>query len=137
MKEFFGKVALITGAAHGIGYSFALEAASRGMKLALVDIDETAMLEAAKECSRFGAEVLTCTTDVSVYEEAKASVEATMATLDRSTCYLPMRELPRPAVSSIFRSETGNGPWQSTPWGSFIMSMRYFLSWRHKRHLHT
>ncbi len=44
MKEFFGKVALITGAAHGIGYSFALEAASRGMKLALVDIDETAML---------------------------------------------------------------------------------------------
>ena len=79
MKEFFGKVALITGAAHGIGYSFALEAASRGMKLALVDIDETAMLEAAKECSRFGAEVLTCTTDVSVYEEAKASVEATMA----------------------------------------------------------
>ena len=79
MKEFFGKVALITGAAHGIGYSFALEAASRGMKLALVDIDETAMLEAAKECSRFGAEVLTCPTDVSVYEEAKASVEATMA----------------------------------------------------------
>ena len=40
MKEFFGKVALITGAAHGIGYSFALEAASRGMKLALVDIDD-------------------------------------------------------------------------------------------------
>lgn len=78
MKEFAGKVALITGAAHGIGYSFALEAARRGMRLALVDIDKPAMENAARELRGMGVEVLTCHTDVSVYEEAKASVDAAM-----------------------------------------------------------
>ena len=37
MKEFKDKVAFITGAAHGFGMKFAEEAASRGMKLALLD----------------------------------------------------------------------------------------------------
>ena len=69
---------MITGAAHGIGYSFALEAVRRGMKLALVDIDAPALEAVAAECREMGAEVLTCETDVSVYEEAKASVQATM-----------------------------------------------------------
>ena len=64
MKEFAGKVAMITGAAHGIGYSFALEAVRRGMKLALVDIDAPALEAVAAECREMGAEVLTCETDV-------------------------------------------------------------------------
>ena len=80
MKEFAGKVALITGAAHGIGYSFALEASRRGMRLALVDIDQKALESAEKDCRALGAEVLSCHTDVSVYEEVKASVDAVMKT---------------------------------------------------------
>lgn len=78
MKEFSGKVALVTGAAHGIGYAFSKEAAERGMKLALVDIDEPALNQVAEELRSRNAEVLVCVTDVSVYEEAKASVQATM-----------------------------------------------------------
>jgi NAD(P)-dependent dehydrogenase (short-subunit alcohol dehydrogenase family) len=39
MKEFQGKVAVITGAAEGIGKAIAEEAAARGMKLVLADID--------------------------------------------------------------------------------------------------
>lgn len=78
MKEFNGKVALVTGAAHGIGYAFSKEAAERGMKLALVDIDEPALNQVAEELRSWNAEVLVCVTDVSVYEEAKASVQATM-----------------------------------------------------------
>lgn len=78
MKEFNGKVALVTGAAHGIGYAFSKEAAERGMKLALVDIDEPALNQVAEELRGLNAEVLVCVTDVSVYEEAKASVQATM-----------------------------------------------------------
>lgn len=78
MKEFAGKVALITGAAHGIGYSFALEAACRGMKLALVDIDQEALEKVTAELREMGAEVLPCVTDVSVYAETQKSVEDTM-----------------------------------------------------------
>ncbi len=43
MKEFKDKVAFITGAAHGFGMKFAEEAASRGMKLALLDQDNKAL----------------------------------------------------------------------------------------------
>ena len=78
MKEFNGKVALVTGASHGIGDAFSKEAAERGMKLALVDIDEPALNQVAEELRSRNAEVLVCVTDVSVYEEAKASVQATM-----------------------------------------------------------
>ncbi|MCI2056607.1 MAG: SDR family NAD(P)-dependent oxidoreductase [Oscillibacter sp.] len=78
MKEFKGKVALITGAAHGIGRSFAIEAAKRGMKLSLVDIDAENLVEAKAECEELGADVLAIFTDVSVYAEVHASVEKTM-----------------------------------------------------------
>lgn len=78
MKEFREKIALITGAAHGIGRSFAVEAAKRGMKLSLVDIDAAALAEARTECEALGAEVLAIVTDVSLYEEVHASVEQTL-----------------------------------------------------------
>ena len=43
MKEFKNKVAFITGSAHGFGKAIAQKAASRGMKLVLVDQDEEAL----------------------------------------------------------------------------------------------
>lgn len=78
MKEFKKKVALITGAAHGIGRSFAIEAAKRGMKLSLVDIDSESLVEAKAECEALGADVIAILTDVSVYDEVHTSVEKTM-----------------------------------------------------------
>ena len=51
MKEFQGKVAVITGAAEGIGKAIAEEAAARGMKLVLADID-AARLDATTSALR-------------------------------------------------------------------------------------
>ena len=51
MKEFKNKVAAITGSATGIGRAFAEEAAKRGMRLALIDIN-TEGLEETKAISR-------------------------------------------------------------------------------------
>ena len=47
MQEFDGKVAVITGAASGIGKSLAAAAAARGMKLVLADIDLPSLEEVA------------------------------------------------------------------------------------------
>lgn len=78
MKEFNGKVALITGAAHGIGKSFAEEAARRGMKLVLVDIDAEALPRVKATCEQLGAETLAIHTDVSIYSEVQDSIKKTM-----------------------------------------------------------
>ncbi len=80
MKEFRGKVAVVTGAASGIGRGMAGRFAEEGMRLVLADIEREPLLRAEKELEQAGAEVLAVETDVS----SRASLEALAArTLDR------------------------------------------------------
>ncbi|MCC2955570.1 SDR family oxidoreductase [Massilia sp. IC2-477] len=65
MKDFSGKVAVITGAASGLGREFANTAASLGMKLVLADVQAKALEHAAEELMEGGAEVLAMVCDVS------------------------------------------------------------------------
>lgn len=80
LKEFKGKTAFITGAAHGFGREYALEAARRGMKVVLYDIDKAKMLETEAELKALGAETLAIHGDVTVYDEIKAAVKKTVDT---------------------------------------------------------
>jgi len=73
MKEFSGKVAVITGGAEGIGKAFAAKAASLGMKLVLADIDTAKLEKTAQELhDEFEVEVITQRTDVSQEEAVRA-----------------------------------------------------------------
>ena len=65
MKDLAGKVAVITGGASGIGLGLAKRFAKDGMKLVLVDIEEQALVEAAKALEAGGAEVMAERVDVS------------------------------------------------------------------------
>ncbi|MCA1857672.1 SDR family oxidoreductase [Massilia oculi] len=65
MKDFHGKVAVITGAASGLGREFASTAAGLGMKLVLADVQAKALEGAAEELLDGGAEVLAMVCDVS------------------------------------------------------------------------
>ena len=65
MKEFKDKVALVTGAASGIGFALADRFASVGMKVVLADVEETALATAEQSLKRKGAPVLAVRTDVS------------------------------------------------------------------------
>jgi NAD(P)-dependent dehydrogenase (short-subunit alcohol dehydrogenase family) len=60
-----GKVAVVTGGASGIGKAVASAAVAAGMKVAIADIEEGALKEAADELASGGAEVLSVVTDVS------------------------------------------------------------------------
>lgn len=79
MKDFEGKVAIITGAAYGFGKEFVKQAAQRKMKIVAVDImgDELAKLDSmAKE---WGAEDITLVTaDVGIYEETEKVVKTAL-----------------------------------------------------------
>ncbi|MTJ80464.1 MAG: SDR family NAD(P)-dependent oxidoreductase [Telmatospirillum sp.] len=65
MKEFENKVAVITGAAEGIGKAIAQEAARRGMRLVLADLNEAALAATVEEFERAGTAVVPVTVDVS------------------------------------------------------------------------
>jgi NAD(P)-dependent dehydrogenase (short-subunit alcohol dehydrogenase family) len=65
MKDFAGKAAFITGGASGIGLGIAHALASRGMKIALADIEKEALVRARQDLERRGAEVIALELDVS------------------------------------------------------------------------
>ena len=65
MKAFQGKVAVVTGAASGIGRALAERCAQEGMKVVLADIEEPALMQTSRDLAAQGAQTLAVPTDVS------------------------------------------------------------------------
>ncbi len=80
MRELKGKVAVVTGAASGIGRAMAERFAREGMKVVLADVEEKPLGEARDAIANTGAETLAVHTDVSrpdqVDELARRTFEA-------------------------------------------------------------
>jgi NAD(P)-dependent dehydrogenase (short-subunit alcohol dehydrogenase family) len=79
MKEFKDKVALVTGAASGIGFALADRFASVGMKVVLADLEEQALALAERSLKAKGAPVLALKVDVSKADEVERLAEAAYA----------------------------------------------------------
>jgi len=78
MDEFHGKVAVITGAASGMGREFANLASSLGMKLVLADVQQKPLEKAADELGRHG-EVLAMVCDVRKGAHVQELADSAMA----------------------------------------------------------
>jgi NADP-dependent 3-hydroxy acid dehydrogenase YdfG len=76
MRDFAGKVAVITGAGSGFGREFARLAAGLEMKLVLADIQGDALEAVADELRAGGAEVLALRTDVAKAADMEALAAA-------------------------------------------------------------
>ncbi len=72
MQELKGRVAVVTGAASGIGRAMALRFAREGMKLVLADVEEEALRGARDEIASEGAETIAVRTDVSDGDQVEA-----------------------------------------------------------------
>ncbi|HVS11593.1 MAG TPA: SDR family NAD(P)-dependent oxidoreductase [Planctomycetota bacterium] len=72
MRTFDGRVAVITGAASGIGRAIARRCAAEGMRLVLADVEEPALQAAARELADEGARVLALPVDVADREQVQA-----------------------------------------------------------------
>jgi NAD(P)-dependent dehydrogenase (short-subunit alcohol dehydrogenase family) len=72
MQSFHGKVAVITGAASGIGRGLAERCAHEGMRVVLADVEAPALAQAERELRAQGTEVLAVRTDVSRRGEVEA-----------------------------------------------------------------
>jgi NAD(P)-dependent dehydrogenase (short-subunit alcohol dehydrogenase family) len=78
MKEFRDKVAVITGAASGIGRALAQRFAQEGMKLVLADVEPAALERAAREIEAAGAPALAVRTDVSKAADVERLAQAAL-----------------------------------------------------------
>lgn len=76
MQDFKGRVAVITGAANGIGLGLAEALAAEGCKLVLADI-ETEALEAVAARLRTTTEAIAVPCDVAHYDQVEALAKAT------------------------------------------------------------
>jgi len=73
-----GKVAVVTGAASGMGLAMARTFANAGMKVVLADIEETALDGAVNELSGDGHSAIGVRTDVSKLDEVQSLADATL-----------------------------------------------------------
>jgi len=80
VKEFRGRVAVVTGAASGIGRALASRFAGEGMKLVLADVEPGALAAAARELQATGCETLAVETDVSRADQVEALARRTLET---------------------------------------------------------
>lgn len=74
--DFSGKVALITGAANGIGYAIAELLASRHANLILIDMQEKVQDVAASLASEFGIQTIGEVCDITRGEQTQAIIDA-------------------------------------------------------------
>jgi NAD(P)-dependent dehydrogenase (short-subunit alcohol dehydrogenase family) len=78
MQDFSGKVAVVTGAASGIGRATATRFAEEGMRVVLADIETDPLEKVASELTDAGHEVLAVPTDVSSWEAIQALADRTI-----------------------------------------------------------
>jgi NAD(P)-dependent dehydrogenase (short-subunit alcohol dehydrogenase family) len=78
MRDVENKVAVVTGAASGIGRGMARAFTKAGMKVVLADIEQGALDKTVAELEAAGAEVLGVRTDVSKLEQVEALATATI-----------------------------------------------------------
>jgi NAD(P)-dependent dehydrogenase (short-subunit alcohol dehydrogenase family) len=103
MQEFTGKVAVVTGAASGIGRALAERSAREGMKVVLADVEKPALARAAVEMQASGATVLAVPTDVSRLADIENLARRTVETFG--------------AVHLLFNNAgvgVGGPPWECT-----------------------
>ena len=79
MQDFSDRVAVITGAASGIGLALARQALARGMRLVLSDLDAAALEGAARSLGVDSARLLTHAADVSRDADVAALADAAFA----------------------------------------------------------
>jgi NAD(P)-dependent dehydrogenase (short-subunit alcohol dehydrogenase family) len=80
VKNLRGRVAVVTGAASGIGRALAARFAAEDMKVMLADVDQAALSEAAGELSAAGANVAGTVVDVTRRDEVFALAARTIHT---------------------------------------------------------
>jgi 3-oxoacyl-[acyl-carrier protein] reductase len=100
------RVAIVTGAARGIGAAIALRLAAEGMSVGVVDLDEQGSARTAKEITEIGGRAIPIGADITDETAAGAAVQRTAAELGPVTVLINSAGIIRDNL--IFRMSTAD-----------------------------
>jgi NAD(P)-dependent dehydrogenase (short-subunit alcohol dehydrogenase family) len=109
MQHFQERVAVITGAASGIGRGLARRCAKEGMRVVLADIEESALAASEAELRAMGAPVLGVVTDVAKVEDIEALAHKTLETF--GAVHLLCNNAGVGVVRSVWESTLADWAW--------------------------
>lgn len=126
MREFRGRVAVITGAASGIGRALALDLAARGSLLALSDVDDYGLAETVRRCDRTGAKAKGYHLDVADRAAVQAHAEQVIADFGRAE--LVVNNAGVTATSSFTETDITDFDWvMNIDFGGVLNGTKAFL----------
>ena len=109
MQDFKDKVAVVTGAASGIGRALAERCIQEGMRVVLADVEEAALVQTEQALKATGAEVLAIRTDVAKAGDVAALAEQTLQTF--GAVHLLCNNAGVAAGSTIWESMLADWQW--------------------------
>jgi len=110
MRKFQDKVAVVTGAASGIGLALAERFAREGMRVVLADVERDALARAEAHCAKIGPKVLAVVTDVSKPDSVEALAQKTLDTFGAVHIVCNNAGVGNPAVP-IWESTLADWQW--------------------------
>ncbi|HWD28001.1 MAG TPA: SDR family NAD(P)-dependent oxidoreductase [Rhizomicrobium sp.] len=131
MKDFAGKIAVITGGGTGMGRELAIRLAAEGCTVAMCDVIESNMLETQKRAlaeAPQGTKVVTHVADVSIEDQVKGWVLAVQRELDTDKIHLLFNNAGIGGGGSIVNGDRAQ--WEKTfnvCWGGVYNGVRAFL----------
>jgi NAD(P)-dependent dehydrogenase (short-subunit alcohol dehydrogenase family) len=126
MKDFKGKVAVITGAASGIGFALAERCVQEGMKVVLAGINEDTLEKAEKKIKKAGVATLVVKTDVSKAADVEALANKTIEKF--GAVHMLFNNAGFGIFSSVWESSLADWEWilGVDLWG-VIYGIHYFI----------
>jgi NAD(P)-dependent dehydrogenase (short-subunit alcohol dehydrogenase family) len=109
MHTFHDRVAVITGAASGIGRGLARRCAHEGMQVVLADIEPAALAETESELRAMGAVVLGVVTDVAKARDVEALAQETLNTF--GAVHLLCNNAGVGVIRSVWESTLADWEW--------------------------
>ncbi len=110
MQDFAGKVAVITGAASGIGKALTEKCIAEGMHVVMADIEEAVLEKAAAELqATTNNQVLPIVANVAMEAELRKVRDEAVETLGAYTCFSTMLVLAVAAIPGTQLRRTGTG----------------------------